>query len=112
MNHKSQADPASGVPPVCIRAIMRKRKPRHRDQRCPGLKEGPQMTITTFDPPAQAGFDVRNPYLITLLRLTLCEQGWNMKRLALAMRWDQEFRLKVTELAVELGLDCAAADQG
>jgi hypothetical protein len=60
------------------------------------------MSHSPIGPTAQVG--PANPYLILLLRQTLGEQGWTMQRLALAMRWDQEIRAEVTELAIELGL--------
>jgi hypothetical protein len=61
------------------------------------------MSHSPIGPTAQVSF-ASNPYLITLLRQTLGEQGWNIQRLNLAMGWDQEFRAKVTEVAIELGL--------
>jgi hypothetical protein len=82
---------------------MRKRETRHRDQRWPGQKESPHMSHSPVGPTAQGGF-ASTPYLIILLRQTLGERGWNIQRLNLAMGWDQEFRVKVAELAVELRL--------
>lgn len=61
------------------------------------------MTDSPIGPAAQVG-SARNEYLITFLRLTLGDQGWDMQRLASAMGWDQEDRAEMTEVAIELGL--------
>ena len=101
-NHKLQADRALGVPPVCVCAILCKRKTPAPRSTVSGQKESPHMSDSPIGPTAQVGLG--NPHLITFLRLTLSDQGWDMQRLASAMRWNQEVRAEMTEVAIELGL--------
>lgn len=94
-----------GVPPVCVCAILRKRKtPAHRDQRCPGQKESLHMSNSTIGPPGQAGSYANNPYLVSALHSFLGDQGWSFERLALMMSWNQESRAEISEVALGLGL--------
>jgi hypothetical protein len=50
--------------------------------------------------------DASNPVLVALLRRTLGEEGWTLKRLSDAFRWhrDPEWLAGVTNLAQEMGL--------
>jgi hypothetical protein len=64
------------------------------------------MSDSPISATAQPRPDASNPVLVTVLRLTLGEQGWDLPRLVEAFSWHRnpEWLAGVTKLAYEMGL--------